>query len=240
MSATNRGAKRVADDFYATQPWVVERFLEAWPDVTAYDGCDWVEPGAGDGAIIRAVNSIFDREELARPEWTAVEINPGRRKPLEETGAKLVAIGDVLKFDPFEKFAVAMGNPAFAIAMDVIAWCRAHARHTALLLRLDFLGSAKRAAFMRGDMPDVFVLPNRPSFVISAKCPHCAWSKLYAIAERDRVPDGCPECDVALAFSTTDSCDYAWFTWNEQRKRVGSLYVLEETPESERSVWGAK
>jgi hypothetical protein len=33
-----------------------------------------------------------------------------------------------------------------------------------MLLRLNFLGSSVRAQFMRSHTPDVYVLPNRPSF----------------------------------------------------------------------------
>lgn len=34
----------------------------------------------------------------------------------------------------------------------------------AILLRLNFLGTEGRSAFMREHAPDVYVLPNRPSF----------------------------------------------------------------------------
>jgi hypothetical protein len=33
-----------------------------------------------------------------------------------------------------------------------------------MLLRLNFLGGAKRTAFLRARPPDIYVLPNRPSF----------------------------------------------------------------------------
>lgn len=63
-----------------------------------------------------------------------------------------------------------------------------------MLLRLNFLGSQRRAAWLRAWTPDVYVLPRRPSFTGRG----------------------------------TDSCEYAWCVWHEDRRGPrGSVEVLE-------------
>lgn len=64
MSATGRSDVRRLDDFYATPAWCVRRLLEG---VNPPGGL-WLEPCAGDGAIIRAVE-----EMRADVKWHAVE-----------------------------------------------------------------------------------------------------------------------------------------------------------------------
>jgi hypothetical protein len=41
--------------------------------------------------------------------------------------------------------------------------------HVIMLLRLNFLASEERSEFMQRTRPDVYVLPNRPSFVLAGK-----------------------------------------------------------------------
>jgi len=70
----------------------------------------------------------------------------------------------VFEWKPERPFDLAITNPPFRHAMEVVQWCLAHAERSVLLLRLNFLGSVKRAPFLREHTPDVYVLPNRPSF----------------------------------------------------------------------------
>jgi hypothetical protein len=63
-----------------------------------------------------------------------------------------------------QKYSVALGNPPFRIAMEFVQRALEVADTVAFLLRLNFLASEKRNAFMRAHAPHVFVLPNRPSF----------------------------------------------------------------------------
>ena len=242
MSATNRGGSRVNDDFYATESWVVDRFIEAWTNFSWLSAGNWLEPGAGDGAVIKAVNAHCG---ITVPSWTAVEIDPSHTDSLSDVvGIDQVLIENFLVNDykALTRFDVAMGNPPFALAMEFVRHCRMVARYTVLLLRLDFLASVKRSAFMREDTPNVYVLPNRPSFVISASCAArrntgCKWARMFAVKEQNIIPGKCPECGSAIRFSTTDSCDYAWFVWGPERRRTGELTVLAETPAEQRSVW---
>jgi hypothetical protein len=60
---------------------------------------------------------------------------------------------------------VALGNPPFALAQEFIQHTLTMAEQVVFLLRLSFLESQKREHFFaRVGVPDVFVLPERPSF----------------------------------------------------------------------------
>ena len=65
MSATNRGAERQKDDFYATPSWCVRALLRT----VDLPGGAWFEPAVGTGAIVRAVNQL--RQDVS---WTIADI----------------------------------------------------------------------------------------------------------------------------------------------------------------------
>jgi hypothetical protein len=161
MSATNRGlTRRAADDNYPTPAWCVHRLLEA----AHLPAGRWLEPTAGSGAIVRAV-----RERLPGIEWTAVELRPECRDSLEVGAGPegRVVVHDLLTLtagDLAPPFDVAITNPPYALAQQVIERCLPLAGVVAMLLRLNFLASRTRAPFMRSQPPDVYVLPDRPSF----------------------------------------------------------------------------
>jgi hypothetical protein len=187
MSSTNRGGQRSPADYYITPAWCVERLLE----VLELPGGPWLEPAAGDGAIIRAVR----RRDI---DWTAWELRNEERAVL--VGAvppTSVHIGDFLeasragKVRPKE-FEVAITNPPFRLAQEFIDAGIRHARTTIMLLRLNYLASKARWPFMTTRAPDVYVLPNRPSFV----------------------------------GGKTDSVEYAWFVWSQERRTSGRIRVL--------------
>lgn len=157
MSATNRGGKRSEADFYPTPSWCVDRLLEA----VTLPGGRWLEPAAGDGAIIRAVNA--QRNDVR---WRVVELDSRFNKGLGQlVGKKATTIGSFLELAPGGPFDVAITNPPYSLAMPMIEHALAfEARFIVMLLRLNFLASGGRADFMRTHAPDVYVLPNRPSF----------------------------------------------------------------------------
>jgi 16S rRNA A1518/A1519 N6-dimethyltransferase RsmA/KsgA/DIM1 with predicted DNA glycosylase/AP lyase activity len=162
MSSTNRGRARSSDDFYATPHWVVHRLLEK----IVLPGGNWLEPGAGEGNIIRAVN---------RPDvnWTALELRKECRPHLQRiepcpeiiiTDKFVAKVEDRRKPLYGRKFDVALGNPPFSLALEFVQESLDLADTVVMLLRLNFLASSTRAEFMRSWIPDVYVLPNRPSF----------------------------------------------------------------------------
>ena len=153
MSSTNRGAKRNESDFYATPAWCVQNLLKA----VNLPGGQWLEPAAGDGAIIRAVN---------RPDvkWDAWEIRSEEKTFLAPLAD--VHIGDFTQalLPTSYRYAVAITNPPFSLAQEFIEKAMYCADHVVMLLRLNYLASKKRYDFMSKNTPDVYVLPTRPSF----------------------------------------------------------------------------
>lgn len=154
------------DDFYETPAWCVRRYLDFRHAEYGYDltlPWTWIEPSAGNGAIIRAVNSWAPP---FKPRWVAVEIE-ATHYALPETGVQ-VLFADFLHPDVTitanRKFDLCIGNPPFKLAREFIEKGLTVAREVAFLLRLNFLEGAKRAKFFQKYTCDVHVLPNRPSF----------------------------------------------------------------------------
>lgn len=147
-----------ADDFYATPAWVTARILKALD----LPGGLWLEPSAGEGAIIAAVNA-------RRPDvkWCAVEVDGSREAAIKSAGANWVLIGDFLAERPANvvRYPVCLGNPPFTLAARFVSQALEAADRVIFLLRLNFLESQERIPFFaRVGCPDVYVLPDRPSF----------------------------------------------------------------------------
>lgn len=150
-------------DYYTTPSWCVRRLLEAWwaPCIDY-----WVEPSAGNGAIIRAVNAV--RSDV---QWLASEIRPEERDALALVDHCRVEICDFLHAEPFSYAArdvrVVLGNPPYSLAEEFVhrAMLLYPRAEIVFLLRIAFLSSKERAPFMREHPPDVYVLPDRPSFI---------------------------------------------------------------------------
>ncbi len=157
MSAKHGNPKR-ADEGYETPGWCAKSLLSE----IELPGGLWLEPCAGTGNIIRAVQRPGVR-------WHACEIRPECEDGLKSSGAEKTVIGDF--FDPevrhaqlAEHYSVALTNPPFSKMAEFINACREIADHSVFLLRLNVLEGAERAEFWRNSCPDVLVLPNRPSF----------------------------------------------------------------------------
>lgn len=161
MSAKGRGAVVAKHEFYGTPPAPVEALLRnvALPIGT------WLEPGAGDGAIIRAVN---DLELRGGPviDWAAVELQPRMARKLKDSGAKWVYTADFRRWVAPQRYEVAIGNPPFSLAESFVRHAATMADQVVMLLRLNWLGSSskRRHLFEQLGMPDVFPLAERPSF----------------------------------------------------------------------------
>jgi hypothetical protein len=160
VSATNRGGKRSEADFYPTPAWCVDRLLEA----VKLPGGLWIEPAAGRGAIVKAVNAA--RSDVR---WRVVELDARFASELtREVGRRAMinrSFFDVSQRDLRGSASVVVTNPPYSLAMPMIEHALTFdARFVVMLLRLNFLASAGRADFMRTHAPDVYVLPNRPSF----------------------------------------------------------------------------
>jgi len=157
MSATGRnleGNERRELDFYETEGWVTRSILEA-VDVSG----SVLDAGCGTGAILREViKRNAQKISVAR----GVELDPVRAAKAKETATPNVWCGDFLTMGPAETpWDVVIANPPYALAQEFVDHARVLGTLVIFLLRLNFLGSAAKFAKY---MPDVYVLPKRPSF----------------------------------------------------------------------------
>ena len=212
MSATNRGAKRHAQDFYATPLYGVHRLLDRWwpwPDRYSARKFRIYDPCAGDGAIFRAIMSHPRWPEVAsRTEFLVNELRRSSRPALERLRAQgapiqQITYGDFLSLPaPREKVDLILTNPPFCLAQEFVARSREIATWASFLLRVNFFGSQRRQEWFQTGMPArTLVLPDRPAFAVN--------------------DDG----QVA-----TDSTEYAWMNWNRERRSAGTIEVLGPTP----------
>ncbi len=201
MSSTGHGAQRVENDFYPTPAWCIDLIAERiqWPRVRSV-----YEPAKGAGAILEAVP-----QDMAT-DWA--EITEGR---------------DYLTQEPLPSVDLAWTNPPFALAQEFLARSLAQARTVVYLLRINFLGSAKRRPFLQSNPPThLYVLSERPSFVdvckgkdeITSGAGGKVLSRKHikgcgaAFQKVDKVKE-CPDCGAPVG-PGTDSIEYAWFCWD--------------------------
>ena len=207
-------------DFYQTPPWCVDGILaELFPappagsEALAHVG-HWVDPCAGNGALIRAVDAWAARCEHQKIAilWQACEVAERHTRELQASLGRDslgMRIGDTLQWlDPDihyqrARFDVCFMNPPFKDAQAFCQWGIEHAQTTIALLRLGFLETSKRNPWLRANMPAaVYVLPNRPSFTGTG----------------------------------TDGTAYAWFVWRHNRigRQVSEWHVLPDVPRKDR------
>jgi hypothetical protein len=210
MSSTNRGSQRSPADNYPTPAWCVRRFAERF----RLPGSRWLEPCAGDGAIVKAFNQGAGLGPAQRGNWTMVEIRDECAHDLASLGPFYITdfLGWAPPRDYDDVFDVAITNPPFSLALPILQKCLTLAKVTILLLRLNWLGSEERHSFLTANPPDIYILPNRPPFTKNAKG---KWA--------------------------TDSIEYAWFVWDlhkyidHEREICGGHYeLLSLTPLLER------
>ncbi len=195
VSATTRGnGVRDTRDFYETPGWSVRAILPRLPL-----GGRILDPGCGNGAILRALQAAG----VKGMDVVGIELDPDLARVAREDAsfAWRVDCDDFLGATDRGSFDLVIGNPPYGLAMEFVqqALSLAAPRNgtVAMLLRLGWLASQRRAAFHQARPCDVHVLPRRPSFGNNAK--------------------GKPG---------TDSADYAWLVWGPGRgTRWDVLYV---------------
>ena len=159
MSSTKKNSnKRAENDYYPTPDWCVNRLLD---DLSLPPG-NWLEPAAGDGAVIRAVNKSYKRPVA----WTAAELQDKFKSDLEAlVDPSRVHMGSFFETGLNKEFDVVITNPPFSKALEFIKKSiELEPEYVCMLLRLNFMGSGERSDFLREHTPDIYVLPNRPSF----------------------------------------------------------------------------
>lgn len=162
MSATNRGAKRVESDFYATPLETVYSLLDNYDGIKPGDTI--LEPSAGNGNIIQALRDRGYKNIIGAIELRAEEANN-----LVEL-ADDVIIANYLDLNPknSDRWDVIIGNPPYSLAQEFIdksLELLAPGGRLIFLLRTNFLESQKRAIWWQDKIPSgLYVLSKRPSF----------------------------------------------------------------------------
>lgn len=152
MSVTGHNPVRRADDFYATPSWCTRAILKHLPSFKVA-----LDPCAGDGAIVKELRTVYGR--LVRVE--GIELDRERATVADAEHR------DALLSEPWPRADLVITNPPYSLAMEFVERALAEVvpgGTLAMLLRLGWLSSQKRATFLREHTPSVYVLPRRPSF----------------------------------------------------------------------------
>jgi hypothetical protein len=156
MSRGTKRKERQDADWYPTPEWCTRRLLEV-PGLPTFG--TWLEPAVGDGAIMRVV-----RDTYPDITWHTNDIRP---ESLLHAGIYHTAThytGDFLALAPCitEKYSCIITNPPFSLAMEFVKASLPITYSVIMLLRLGFLESSDRNAWIRQNMPHyIYVLPNR-------------------------------------------------------------------------------
>lgn len=176
MSATGRSDVRRADDFYETPEWCVRRLLEA----CGLPLGRWLEPAVGGGAIVRAVNKYEGYPIDDMLHWDCLDVRPNQ---YGDVGDFLALAESMVKLPRWD---VAITNPPYSLALEFAESMLALADRVALLTRINFLAGGGRRSFFARSMPDVYVLPNRPSFTEDGRTDATEYCWLVWPPERHR------------------------------------------------------
>src|SRR5262245_24690260 len=146
MSAAGRGAERIEQGFYETPEWLTESVM---PVLERYDIRRILEPAVGGGAILRVLwrhypNAIIDYGDI-------------------QTGQNFFSYAYEAVYD------CTITNPPFSMALEFmrrpLQLRRTKKSIVVMLARVNFLGSQRRADWLRQHTPSLLVSPKRPSFV---------------------------------------------------------------------------
>ena len=142
-------------EFYPTPAWCVRRILEA-VDIGPTPQQLWLDPCVGGGAIVRAVEATC--KQTTRALWMQVDIR--------DTGLSGLTVADYLRHDlgPMGVFDVCIMNPPFSKALQFAQKALVDAKAVLMLQRLNWLQAPDRADWSREHPPNLYVLPERPSF----------------------------------------------------------------------------
>lgn len=223
MSSTNRGEHSTEN--WETPHWAVRRVLEE----VSLPGGLWVEPCAGNGRIIQAVEEMRPR----RCKWHAVEKREECAPQLRNLGIPLVMYcpHEFLKEWNARALAkkygvdysngqhyldVAITNPPFSIAVDVTYKCMAIADHVLILQRSNWTGGGSNNGkndFFRMMPPDIFPVPDRIKFLINGEYPRYPEGTINKRGE-----------DLSGTLMPGDSIEYSWYYWGPDRMREYGRY----------------
>ena len=70
----------------------------------------------------------------------------------------------LLPFGDYERAALSVFNPPFSLALQFVLASMERADQVLMLQRLNWFGTKQRSVWLARHCPDVYVLPDRPSF----------------------------------------------------------------------------
>lgn len=236
MSSTRNSETYIST--WETPRWATRRLLEA---VNLQPGW-WLEPGAGNGRII----SAMEEDRPGAYNFIAVELRAECRAALaQQPNVKQLYCGaDFLEWNARDAWAKIKGqctephgsyftgailNPAFPVTLATVQKCLTICSEVHLLQRLNWLGGGEndgKNEFLNNFMPDVSVLPNRVQFLLNGEFP--------------RYPPGSVDGkgrSIAGHKMPGDSIEYAWYSWGAKPLRFkaeGSIRALGLTSLEER------
>lgn len=198
MSRAGVRGDREEGDAYYTPPWAVRAFLSAFhPHLGPTDWLRVLEPSCGRGAVLRELVAAGISNERI---W-GVDIDVEAAIACRSAGFEYVACADYLTIPLARRFDLVIGNPPYSLAEEFIRRSLDLLKDSgrcAFLLRLNFLEGQKRAPWLRQHVPDVYVLPRRPSF--------------YASGPKK---------------GKTDGTAYAWMVWARAPRTTGTVQILD-------------
>jgi hypothetical protein len=203
MSSTNRGES--SSEVWETPWWAVRRLLE---ELYLPVG-RWLEPCAGNGRIIQAV----EEDRPGQIIWTAVESRVECKANLVQLAGQVACPEDFLNWDARQAariagadvtqeryFDVAITNPPFTKTMEVLSKLLVIADHVLILQKNTWLGGGANNGkndFLRSSPPDMLSLPDRIRFLQNGVFPR--YPADYAkVKLRGRQMPG-------------DSIEYSWY-----------------------------
>jgi hypothetical protein len=167
MSATNRGSKRIKNDNYPTPTYCVKRLLEAWQPKNNL----LLEPCVGDGVIVKVMESknVFNDNKY---KWVTLDIRPDTYFPDRDKHIvqDFLTLEDPANIWEYKSIGTVITNPPFSLLNQFLYHSRKLCPEADLvyLLRLNTLAGGPRSGrdklYKDLGVPDIYVIPNRPSF----------------------------------------------------------------------------
>jgi predicted RNA methylase len=151
---------RPALDFYETPSWAVRAIFPHLPVVEGKTRI--LDPGCGTGAILREIGAHYPENEVC-----GLEIDSGRFEACSASTDLPVLQGDFMNHS--DRWDLIVSNPPYSFAIEFVQHALSLAPVVAMLLRLPWLASQKRAQWHRENPAHVCVLPKRPSFTVDGK-----------------------------------------------------------------------
>ena len=168
MSA--KGRKRAAPieveayadaEFYPTPASAIQPIIDS--PLLVLPGGRWIDPCVGTGRIPSAINA--SRPDIS---WLLCDIDERHRPHIEgvmRNGDELLPFGDfVNRAWTHKRAAVSAFNPPFSLALAFVLASMERAHEVLMLQRLNWFGTKQRSVWLARHCPDVYVLPERPSF----------------------------------------------------------------------------